>query len=109
MATSNRERVARAFELLAEGLGPFVELHMSAAAPAGADWLAALAARDEAKYGTAKKLSRTDPQLMLRVLTEEWRVFKDALSRVEQSFATELRDARNRLAHNDAFSSEDTS
>jgi hypothetical protein len=109
MATSNRERVARAFELLAEGLGPFVEQHMSTATPAGADWLAVLAARDETKYGAARKLSRTDPQLMLRVLTEEWRVFKDALSRVEQSFATELRDARNRLAHNDAFSSEDTS
>ena len=109
MATSNRDRIGRAFELLSDGLGPFVEQHMSAAVPAGADWLAVLAARDEAKHGTARQLSRTDPQLLLRVLTEEWRVFKDHLSRVEQSFATELRDARNRWAHNDGFSADDTS
>jgi len=83
MATNNRDRIGRAFELLADGLGPFVEQHMSAAVPAGADWLAVLAARDEAKHGTARQLSRTDPQLLLRVLTEEWRVFKDHLSRVE--------------------------
>ncbi|MBV9142989.1 MAG: DUF499 domain-containing protein [Pseudonocardiales bacterium] len=108
MAISNRDRVGRAFELLAEGIGPFVEQHMSAAA-AGADWLEVLAARDEARHGTTRKLSRTDPHLLLRVLNEEWRVFKDHLSRVEQSFATELRDARNRLAHNEAFPAEDTS
>ncbi len=28
MAVSNRERVGRAFEVLAEGLGPFVEQQM---------------------------------------------------------------------------------
>jgi predicted AAA+ superfamily ATPase len=109
MATSNRDRVGRAFELLATGVAPFVEEHMATAAPAGADWLDMLQARDEAKHGTARKLSRADPQLLLRVLTEEWRVFRDHLSRVEQSFATELRDARNRWAHNDAFSADDTS
>lgn len=41
MATSNRERVGRAFELLAQGLGSFVERGMSAHAPLGADWLEA--------------------------------------------------------------------
>ena len=43
------------------------------------------------------------------MLTEEWRVFKDRMSRVEQSFATELRDARNKWAHNSSFSPDDTS
>jgi hypothetical protein len=108
MATSNRDRVGRAIELLAEGLGPFVEQHMAAAAPAGTDWLDVLAARDGGKHGPPKTLSRTDPALLLRVLTEDWRVFKDHLSRVQQSFATEMRDTRNRWAHNDAFSTEDT-
>lgn len=105
MVTSNRDRVGRAIELLAEGLEPFVEQHMSATVPANADWLTAFAARD----GGRRPVSRNDPQLLLRVLTEEWRVFRDHLSRVEQSFATELRDHRNRWAHNDAFSAEDTS
>lgn len=109
MAASNRDRVGRGFELLAEGLLPFVEQHMSAAAPSGADWLALLAARDGSRFGTAKDLSKTDPQLLLRVLTEEWRVFKDRMSRVEQSFATELRQSRNNWAHNSVFSPDDTS
>ena len=45
--------------MLAEGLLPFVEQHMSAAAPVGADWLAMLSAREEAKFGTVKNLSKT--------------------------------------------------
>jgi hypothetical protein len=35
-------------------------------------------------------------------------VFKDQLSRVEQGFATELKDTGNRWAHGDAFSADDT-
>jgi hypothetical protein len=108
MATSNRDRVAQGFELLALGLEPFVEQYMSAAAPAGADWLAVLAARDDARHGSVVELSKSDPQVLLRVLTEEWRVFKDRLSRAQQSFATELRDTRNRWAHNASFSPDDT-
>lgn len=109
MATSNRDRVGRGFELLAEGLLPFVDEQMSAAVPAGSDWLIVLGARDAAKHGTSKQLDRSDPQVLLRVLTEDWRVFKDRMSRVEQSFATELRDTRNKWAHNAAFSPDDTS
>lgn len=42
---SNRDKVGRGFELLAEGLGPFVEYHLKAAAPGGMDWLEWLAKR----------------------------------------------------------------
>jgi hypothetical protein len=45
-------------------------------------------------------------KLLLRVVTEEWHVFKDQLSRVEQSYAAELR-YRPRWAQGDPFSSED--
>ncbi len=108
MATSNRDRIGRGFELLADGVLPFVEQHMAAATPGGRDWLDVLAARDAAKFGTSKSVSKNDPHLLLRVLTDEWRVFKDHLSRVEQSFATELRDTSNKWAHNEAFSADDT-
>lgn len=108
MAISNRDRVGRGFELLAAGMESFVDDTMGAAAPAGQDWIKLLEARDEAKHGSSKTYSKTDPQVQLKVLTEEWRLFKDKLSRVEQSFASELRDMRNRWAHNDAFSSDDT-
>jgi Swt1-like HEPN len=108
MATSNRERVGRGFELLAVGLSPFVDRMMSAAAGAAGDWLALLAARENAKHGSAKTFSKDDPALLLKVLTEEWRVFKDVLSRPEQAFASELRDTRNKWTHNEPFSPDDT-
>jgi len=81
---------------------------MSAAAPAGRDWVEMLAARDSAKFGTQKKYSKSDPQLLLRAITEDWRAFTEHLSRVEQSFASELRGVRDDWAHGDAFSADDT-
>lgn len=42
------------------------------------------------------------------MVTEEWRTFRDHLSRVEQSFASELRDTGNKWAHGDEFSADDT-
>jgi predicted AAA+ superfamily ATPase len=108
MAISNRDRVGRGFELLAAGLGAFIDDAMSAATPDGGDWAEMLAARDAAKHGSPRTYDRADPQAQLKVLTEEWRVFKDKLSRAEQSFASELRDIRNRWAHNAPFSPDDT-
>ena len=108
MALSNRDRVGRGFELLAVGLGPFVDMRMRSAVPEGADWVNVMEAREKAKNGVNKRFAMTDPAFLLKVVTEEWRVFKDHLSRVEQSFASELRDARNRWAHNDAFGGDDT-
>jgi len=90
MVMSNQERVGRGLEHLAGGLGPFVDGHMSAAAP-GQDWLDVLTARDRSRFGSERRYSLTDARLLLRVVTEEWRIFKDHLSRVEQNFASELR------------------
>ena len=41
------------------------------------------------------------------MLTEQWRVFTDQLSRVEQGFATELRDTGDKWAHGEEFSDDD--
>jgi predicted AAA+ superfamily ATPase len=108
MATSNRERVDAGVQLLQAGLLPFVDAAMSAQAPGGQDWVAMLEARDTSKNGTAHKYSRQDPRFLLKVVTEEWRVFGKSLSRAEQSFASELRETGNRLAHNEPFSTDDT-
>lgn len=107
MATSNRERIDQGFQLLQQGLGPFVDRAMSAAAPSKQDWEAVLEARDNAKFGSAYKYSKDDPRFLLKVITEEWRVFKDKLSRGEQSFASELRETGNSLAHGEKFSTDD--
>jgi predicted AAA+ superfamily ATPase len=108
MATSNRDRVGRGFELLADGLRPFVEDQMSASMPKGADWAAVIQARDAKNYKAIKTLNKSDPQVLLKVLTEEKQVFGSRLSRAEQSFASELIDTRNAWAHNAAFSPDDT-
>jgi hypothetical protein len=105
---SNRERVSQGLEHLARGLGPFVDAQMSAAAPNGQDWLDVLAARDRSRFGSGRRYSLNDARFLLRVVTEEWRVFRDHLSRVEQSFASELRDTGNKWAHGDEFSADDT-
>ena len=108
-ALSNKDRVGRALDLLADGLVPFVDPRMrDAAGIANGDWVRLIEAKDSQKQGREVKHSMEDPGLLLRVLTEEWRVFAKDLSRVEQSFASELRDVRNRHAHNAPWSAEDT-
>jgi hypothetical protein len=106
--TTNRERVGQGLEHLASGLGPFVDAGMSAATPGDQDWLDVLAARDRSRFGSGRRYSLNDARFLLRVVTEEWRVFRDHLSRVQQSFASELRDTGNKWAHGDEFSAEDT-
>lgn len=106
MAISNRERVGRGLEQLAKGLEPFVDMWMGLAN--GQDWLAALEARDNQKGGTNRTYSKSDPRFLLRVMTEEWRVFKDRLTRVESSYASELRDVGNKWGHNEPFPWDDT-
>ncbi|TAK69428.1 MAG: ATP-binding protein [Actinomycetota bacterium] len=107
MALSNRDRIDRGLQALVLGVRPFVDQHMGAAAK-GADWVALLTARDAAKHGTVKKNSPDDPRFLLKILTEEWRAFGQELSRVDQSYASELRDVGNRLAHGESFSADDT-
>ena len=65
MAISNRDRVQKAFEFLAEGLEPFVDQKMGVAAPEG-DWIALLEARDEQKNGVCKTYDKHDPAVLLR-------------------------------------------
>ncbi len=108
MAISNRDRIDRGMNVLAAGLAPFVDAAMSAAAPAGRDWVDMLEARDNSRHGTDHHYSRTDARFLLKVITEEWRAFKNQLSRAEQSFASELRDTGNRWGHGEAFSADDT-
>lgn len=114
MAVSNRERVARALEITAEALGPFVARQLAPHVPPGAEWPAILLVLDEQK-GTVKAgflYAPTDLSLQLRVMTERLGAlgfpFSSALSRAEQNLAGELRDIRNRSAHGAPFNFDDT-
>src|SRR4051812_22168391 len=100
MAVSNRERVARALEIAAEALGPFVARQLAPHVPAGTEWPAILRLLDEEK-GNDKAgflYASTDLSLQLRVMTERLGAlgfpFSSVLSRAEQNLAGELRDIR---------------
>jgi len=107
MAMNNRERIGRAFDLLSEGLLDAVDPVMTQAFDTS-DWPARWAAEDAAKYGGAvRTMTKRDVQVQLRAITEKGFHFKDVLSRAQQGFASELRETRNRWAHNEQFSSDD--
>jgi predicted AAA+ superfamily ATPase len=100
VALSNRDRVGRGFEVLAQGLGPYLDRRMRTVA--GDRWFAEWAARE------AGTVELQDPHVQLKVLTTAWdRAFRNELRRSDRSLAFELRDTRNDWAHNRPFSPDD--
>jgi len=108
MAMNNRDRVGRAFDLLSEGLHDLVDEVMTKTYNSS-QWPDAWAEEDARRRGgPVRTMTKQDVQVQLRAITERGYEFKDVLSRAQQSFASELRETRNRWAHNEPFSSDDT-
>ena len=108
MAVNNRDRISKAFDLLSEGLQDVVDEVMTKAF-GSSQWPTMWADEDARRRGSAPKiLAKHDVQVQLRAITERGYEFRDVLSRAQQSFASELRETRNRWAHNAPFSSDDT-
>jgi hypothetical protein len=107
MALSNHERVGKALELLVSGLKPFVERELQAVH--GKDWVAK-AGLLEARPGPGKKQNarNLDSHALLGVMWDQWNdVFKKTLGQTERSLVSELRDVRNKWAHQESFSTDD--
>lgn len=108
MALSNRERVGKALDLLSSGLAPFVERELKAVY---ADkWHDAAREGQPAERGKSKKPAtlRWDAQALVGVMWNQWnQVFNRTLGTAERSIVSELRDVRNKWAHQEAFSSND--
>src|SRR3954470_19124419 len=104
MAQSNLERVGRALELLNRGLQPFVERELKAVH--GTRWMeAAQEGQRDAHPGGS---FRWDTQAILGVMWNQWNaVFKNQLGQAERSLVGELRDVRNRWAHQNPFGADD--
>ncbi|MFO0906457.1 MAG: Swt1 family HEPN domain-containing protein [Pirellulales bacterium] len=107
MALSNRDRVGKGLDLLAVGLRSFVERELTSVL--GDNWQASLL--DGSARGAKAKLKPVnldDPQILLGLAWDQWNtVFKNTLGHSERSIVSELRDVRNRWAHNEQFSSND--
>jgi len=100
MVVSFRPQVAAAFEVLAEGLAPFVDARMSALHP-GEDWIMMAAG----KLGKRRDVlvSIVDPHFQLEVINRWWGpAFESALTESMRPVVTDLRTARNHWAHPDA-------
>ena len=107
MAITNHERVGKALELLKSGLGPFVEREFKNTYK---DRAAAEASRflGEDRLNAKKPIAEWDAAALLKLMWEAWNdVFRQTLGHAERSLVSELRDHRNKWAHQESFSSDD--
>jgi len=108
MALSNRDRVGRAFELLAGGLGPFVDRRMAATHPSGAGWFEAWERGERSGRGGNFKVSLDDPLVQLNVMKANWReTFDRELSPQDRNAVYDLANYRHQWAHNEPFTFDD--
>ena len=107
MAVTNHQRVGRALDLLTAGLGPFVERELANAYGAQAQ-SQAVTLLGESRLATDKPLTQWDAAALLKLMWNAWRdVFQDTLGRSERTLVSELRDQRNKWAHQENFSGDD--
>ncbi len=107
MAVTNHERVGKAMDLLKQGLAPFVEREFKNTYK---DKSLAEAARfvGEDRLLAKKAVSEWDVAALLRLMWEAWNdIFRRTLGPAERSLLSELRDHRNKWAHQQSFSSDD--
>ena len=108
MAITNQERVGKAMELLRIGLAPFVEREFKSLHQAQAIDVARRYFGDDRAIGK-KPVADWDVAALLKLMWEAWNeVFGKTLGRAERSLVQELRDCRNKWAHQEPFSSDDT-
>jgi hypothetical protein len=108
MAITNHERVGKALEQLNTGLRPFVERELKAtykerwvetARPSFPNWQ---------QTGKDAAQLNWDTQALLSVMWELWNdCFRKILGPSDRSLVSELRDVRNKWAHQKAFSTDD--
>ena len=107
MAITNQERVGKAMELLRAGLAPFVEREFKNLHEAQADEAARRYFGDDRTVGK-KPVAEWDVAALLKLMWDAWNdVFGRTLGRAERSLVQELRDCRNKWAHQEPFSSDD--
>jgi predicted AAA+ superfamily ATPase len=107
MAITNHERVGKALDLFRTGLAPFVERELRSTYQDNAVAQAASFVGDD-RLLAKKPISEWDAAALLKLMWESWNsVFRKTLGPAERSLLSELRDHRNKWAHQQAFSSDD--
>jgi predicted AAA+ superfamily ATPase len=107
MATTNHERVGKALELLKAGLGPFVERELKSAYGERAGAQAAVFLGED-RLNARRPIADWDVAALIKLMWESWNeVFRKTLGPAERSLLAELRDHRNKWAHQQTFSGDD--
>src|SRR5262245_25103296 len=107
MAITNHERVGKAAELLREGLAPYIEREFQTYFKASAQSEAQQFLGND-RMLAGKKISAWDAAALLKLMWESWNeVFRRTLGPAERTLVSELRDVRNRWAHQQTFSTSD--
>ena len=108
MATTNHERVGKALDLLKTGLGPFVEREIKSAIAASTISMSKVREFvDDPKLGS-KSITEWDAAALLKLVCETWNdVFRKTLGFSERNLVSEIRDWRNKWAHQQPFSGDD--
>jgi len=98
-ASANHGLVGNALQLLAAGLGPYVAAKLREGAGMGR-----YVPNDVDTGGDVEG----DVSLMLKVMATGWNeVFRDHLGPIERSLVSEIRETRNRWAHQEPFDDDD--
>ena len=108
MAITNHERVGKALELLKSGLGPFAQREFTNVYKDRAETEAIRFIGDD-RLNANKPIEQWDAGVLLRLMWESWNnVFRLTLGHTERSLVSELREHRNKWAHQETFSGDDT-
>src|SRR5271157_4884024 len=109
MAMSNHERVGKTLDLLKDGLQPFVEREMKAQhAQLWLDQCRDAVPETQSHLFSGKGEPQWDSAALLAVMVNQWHVvFRKTLGQAERSFVSEMKEVRNRWAHQKPFSSSD--
>jgi predicted AAA+ superfamily ATPase len=108
MAITNYERVGKALEQLKTGLGPFVGREVKAAIAANTLTLEKVRSFVEDPILANKPIEEWDTSALLKLMWDTWHeVFKKTLGFAEKNLASEIRNWRNKWAHQEQFSSDD--
>ena len=110
MAITNQERIGKGLDLLKLGLVPFVERELKAQDAQG--WLGLVrqsVAETQTRLFQDDAAPQWDAASLLAVLWNQWNtIFRKTLGQAERTLVSELRDVRNKWAHQNPFSSDDT-
>jgi hypothetical protein len=106
MATTNKDRITKGLEFLRAGLTPFVERELKDRL--GPGWQDDLAKRGELRRAKDGKI-HFDAQALLKTMLGTWQeVFRATLGQAERAYVHELIDFRNKWAHDEPLSYDDT-